>query len=281
MKLLTRILLTLCITSASALLGSKAMAFDFYRPVGAKGWGMGNTTVTFSDLWSVQNNQAGLGFIKQTSAGTYLENRFRLSNLNFGSVAAALPTKFGTFGININQFGYTAYHEQKFGLSFGRAFTEKFSFGFQMNYQLVRISEYSSAGAAAIEAGVIYKVSKQLHTGFHLSNPTLQKLGEPYNQSLPTVGKIGLAYFPSDKITLCVETQKEMETDAGIKLGAEYKAHSKLHIRAGYYSNPNTVTMGVGYNRGPLEVDIAASIQPVLGISPHAAISYRWAKKKK
>ena len=278
MNILPKIVLTLCITGIYAL---PARAFDFYRPVGARGWGMGNSTVTFSDVWSTQNNQAGLGFVKQTTAGTFLENRFGLSNLNYGMVAVALPTKFGTFGLNINQFGYSAYSEQKFGLSFGRAFTDKFAFGFQMNHQHVRIAEYQRGGAISIEAGVIYKVNKQLHAGFHLSNPTMQRISEPFNQPLPTAGKMGISYFPSEKLTLSAEVVRVLESPASVRAGAEYKAHPNFYVRAGYQSNPNMATFGAGYSKGALQIDLAASAQPVLGISPHASLYYQFLRKKK
>jgi hypothetical protein len=278
MNMLPKIVLTLCITGICA---GHTKGFDFYRPVGARGWGMGNSTITFTDVWSTQNNQAGLGFIKNATAGTFLENRFGLSTLNYGVAAVALPTRFGTFGVNVNQFGYSAYSEQKFGLGFGRAFTDKFSFGFQMNYQHVRIAEYQRAGAISIEAGIIYKVNKQLHAAFHLSNPTLQEMPAPINQRLPVAGKMGLAYLVSEKFTFTAEGVRIMDAPVSVRTGAEYKVHPDFHVRAGFMSNPNTATFGAGYRKAGWQIDVATSIQPVLGISPHASLSYQFARKTK
>ena len=39
-----------------------AKATDFERPLGARSWGLANASVTLEDIWSIQNNQAGLGF---------------------------------------------------------------------------------------------------------------------------------------------------------------------------------------------------------------------------
>lgn len=258
---------------------NKTKATDFDRPVGARGWGLANATVTLSDIWSVQNNQAGLGFLKQSQVATYGENRFKLSNLNFGAIAGAVKTKYGTFGLNMNYFGYSVYSEQKFGFSYGRAFGEKFAFGFRMNYQLLAIREYGSVGTPTIEGGVLYKVNKQLITGFHVSNPTMQKLDKASTERLPTIARIGIQYLPSEKVSLLAEVQKDMELNPQVKVGAEYRVQNKLALRAGLSSNPFLNTFGLGYNYKNLQLDMAASVHPQLGISPHASLTFLFAKK--
>lgn len=257
-----------------------AIATDFERQLGARSWGLASASVTFSDLWSVQNNQAGLGFIKQSQAGTYGEQRFRLSNLSFASVAGIIATKQGSFGLNVNYFGYSAYSEQRFGFSFGRAFSEKFAFGFQLNYQLLAIREYGNAGNATIQGGVIYKPNKQLHIGVHLANPTLQKLDKTSQTALPTVARLGIQYLPSEKVSLIAETEKNLDLDMRVKIAAEYRVHNQLCIRAGLATNPFLNTFGIGYQNKNMHFDLAAGIHPLLGITPHASFTYLFGKKK-
>src|ERR1039458_1023996 len=85
-------------------------------PLGARSSGMANASVSLADVWSVQNNQAGLGFVRDISAGVFYDNRFLLNELSMRAGAFAFPVKGGTFGLCISNFGYSLYSENKYGL---------------------------------------------------------------------------------------------------------------------------------------------------------------------
>ena len=97
-----------------------AIAADNY-PVGARSAGVANASVTYSDVWSVYHNQAGLALLKDISVGTYFENRFLISQLGLRSFTAAVPVgNVGTFGLSGTFFGYSAYSEKKAGLAYAK-----------------------------------------------------------------------------------------------------------------------------------------------------------------
>src|SRR5437899_1184704 len=105
----------------------KAQAGNEDFPVGARSAAMANASVSLSDVWSAQHNQAGLGFVRDVSAGVYYENRFLLKELSIKGAVVALPVKGGTFGLCITNFGYSLYNENKYSLSFSKAFGDKLS----------------------------------------------------------------------------------------------------------------------------------------------------------
>jgi hypothetical protein len=51
--------------------------------------------------------------------GFSYENRFGLSELGLKTLNMALPAKWGTFGLTVQQFGFSNYNENKFGLAYG------------------------------------------------------------------------------------------------------------------------------------------------------------------
>src|ERR1035437_8115885 len=114
MKKIYFLILIICIT-----ITAKAGNEDF--PIGARSAAMGNASVSLSDVWSVQHNQAGLGFVRNVSAGVYYENRFLLKELSVKGGVFAMPVKGGTFGLCITNFGYSLYSENKYSLSFAKA----------------------------------------------------------------------------------------------------------------------------------------------------------------
>ena len=113
--------------------GTSVYAGNEDYAIGARSSAMGNASVSFTDLWSAHHNQAGLGFVRETSAGVYYENRFMLKEISIRGGAIAIPVKGGTFGLCLTNFGYKLYNENKYSLSFAKAFGEKLSAGIAMD----------------------------------------------------------------------------------------------------------------------------------------------------
>nr|MDQ3049071.1 hypothetical protein [Bacteroidota bacterium] len=159
--------------------GISAKAGNENFPIGSRSASMGNASVSLSDVWSSHHNQAGLGFMRDASAGVYYENRFLLKELGVKGLAIAVPVKVGTFGLAVSNFGYSAYSENKYSLSFAKAFGEKFSAGIALNYHTVKIAEgYGSNGTFAAEVGLQSKPLKGLTIGAHVFNPTRAKIAD-------------------------------------------------------------------------------------------------------
>ena len=112
---------------------SNAVAQVEHTTAGARSSAMANTSVVLTDLWSVYNNQAGLGYLQQISIGAFHRSGF-ISEQNTQGIAVAVPTKTGTLAATFDYYGFTSYNEMKAGLAFGRTFTEYFSAGIKLNY---------------------------------------------------------------------------------------------------------------------------------------------------
>lgn len=265
-----------------ALFTFSANAGNEDYPIGARSSAMGNASVSFSDVWSAHHNQAGLGFLKETSAGVYYENRFLLKEISVKGGAVVLPIKAGSFGLCITNFGYSQYNENKFSLSFAKSFGEKFSAAIAMDYLTTKIAEgYGSKGVLAAEAGFIAKPIKGLSIGAHVFNPTRSKISEYDDERLPTIIRLGADYNFSDKVTLAVEAQKDIKYKAEFKAGIEYKAVKELYLRIGISTNPALSSFGFGLNLKNLKIDLSASYHQTLGISPQLGLSYTFAKTNK
>lgn len=251
-------------------------------PIGARSAGMGNASVSLGDLWSAHHNQAGLAFVHDVSAGVSYENRFLLKEISVRGGAVALPIKAGTFGLCITNFGYSQYSENKYSLSFAKAFGEKLSAGIAMDYLSTKIAEgYGNRGALAAEAGIIAKPLKGFTIGVHVFNPTRAKISAYDDERLPTIIRLGGDYMFSDKVRLAVEAQKDIKYKAEFKAGLEYLPVKELYLRIGVSTNPTLSTFGFGLNLKNFKIDFAASYHQTLGISPQLGLSYTFAKAGK
>jgi len=250
--------------------------------IGARSIGMGGYTATLSDLWSANNNQAGLGFVKQLSGGIYYEYRFLLSETSYKAGAFVLPTKVGALGVSVTSFGFELYNETKAGLSYGQRFGEKFSFGVQMNYINTKLTQqYGSKSSITGAVGLMAKLSNELTLGVHIYNPTRTKLANDNNERIPTIMKLGLAYNFSKKMLFAMETEKDVDYQAIVKVGIEYHIIDILYLRGGISTGPTLSSFGFGLQLKDFMLGIASNYHQTLGLTPSISIVYRKNKSTK
>ena len=243
--------------------------------IGARSLSLGGFSTTLSDVWSANNNQAGLGFMDQISGGISYESRFLLKETAYKSGAFALPTKLGAFGLTVTSFGYSAYNETKVGLSYGQKLNDKIALGVQLNYTNVKIGqEYGQKSALTGAIGLIANLSKEIAVGVHVYNPTRTKFADYNNERLPTIMKLGLDYKFSEKVFLAVETEKDIDFGAIARVGIEYNPIDILYLRGGISTNPTLSSFGFGLKLKDFKLDLSTSFHQTLGITPGISIIY-------
>ena len=245
-------------------------------PLGARTQGMGGCGAALrNDFWGVQNNQAALAELETMQFGVFYETRFLLSELGMKAFAAGLPTRFGTFGLNVNSFGYSLYGESKAGLAYARKLGERFFMGVQLDYFSTRIGEnYGSSSTIGGEIGIMAEPVKNLTIGLHLFNPTRSRLSGNLVEHLPTIMRFGMSYKFSERVFVIGEAEKDIDYKASFRAGIEYRPMEEFYIRAGAASGPELVSMGFGVALKKFRLDVATSFHSVLGLSPSIGLQY-------
>ena len=245
---------------------------------GGRQAGMGNAGATLTDLWSVQQNQAGLANLKSISVGFAYESRFLVDGLSQKSGAVAVPVKnLGVFGAMISDYGFTLYKEQKIGIAYSKTFGKTISFGVQMDYLSTAIGEdYGHRSTLAAEAGIIARITNGLDIGAHIYNPSRAKLSDYNDERSPVIMKVGFGYHFSEKVLLCAESEKDVDAKNSFKAGLEYNVTKPFFLRAGISSNPSVFSFGFGLRMKNFILNAASSMHPVLGYSPQFSLSYEF-----
>jgi hypothetical protein len=254
-----------------------------HLPVGARSAGISHSSVTLSDHWSLFHNQAGLGRLKEISAGVYYENRFLVNSLSTGSIALAMPTNSGTFGLSVYTFGLTYYRESKFGLAYGRMLGEKISAGLQLNYLSTVLPEaYGKYNGFAAELGLQALLTDNIILGAHIYNISRSKLADKNGvEYVPSIIRIGAMYKVSKKVFITSEFQKDIDHPIIFRAGTEYQPNEKLFLRIGIASNPGNYSFGFGYKMKTISFDIAASYHQILGFSPQVGFNWSMSNSSK
>jgi hypothetical protein len=261
------------------LAGIAASAFEGVGTAGARSAGMGRTSVALSDFWSVHNNPAGMALRQQTEAGVYYENRFLMKELSLKSAAFVLPVRFGVLGLSFSQFGYSMFNENKLGLAYARSFGDYLRLGVQLDYLSTRFGEgYESANNVTFEAGVQSNLNEKMVIGAWIFNPIKARLSSYTDERVPLIMRFGLLYQFTDRFSGTAEVEKQSDRQTDLRAGLEYALTTTFYARMGVSTNPEMLTLGTGMNFGRLQLDIAASMHQVLGVSFQSGISYQFGK---
>ncbi len=245
-------------------------------PAGARGIAMGNTGTAHTGIYSLFSNQAGLADITQTEIAVFGEQRFFLSELSILQAGVAVPVGAGVFGLQVQQFGFDQYTEQKIGLTYARKLANKFSLGGQIDVLHTRISEYGSQTVVTFELGFQAALLRNLTWSAHVFSPLKVEVSDDY--SLPSVLSVGLNYQGSEKLEVIVEMEKDIDHPVVVKGGIEYQATPSFALRVGAAVNPALVSMGIGYTKKQIRIDVASAYHPSLGFMPGISASYRLGK---
>lgn len=242
---------------------------------GARSQAMGNAAVMLDGTWSIFQNQAGLASVDRISAGAFYMSRYNLDELSTGGLGVALPAAGGTFGLAYVSYGYTAYREQRVGLSYARQLGEKLDVGVQLDYIGVSLGgQYGSTAAFTFEGGAIYRASEEITLAVHVFNPTRVKLAEFNDERLPAVLRFGGMYRFSDRVALTGEIRKHIEYDPSVAVGLEYEVVTDLYVRGGVAGAPSRFSFGAGYRFKAFQIDVSAAVVETIGYTPQVSLTY-------
>lgn len=249
-------------------------ASDENISAGARSAGMSNASVAHVDIWSIYNNQAGLGYIDNIILAAYNKS---YSGIKLGTKALlfSVPTSGGTFGISFSDVGYKDFHIQKIGIGLGKKLSEKLSSGVQLDYlRLAQPYGYGTDGVFTFELGILTKPAENLNIGFHAYNPVLAKYSTQDEENLETIYRGGLEYSFSDDALIALEIEKTLNQEARYKIGCDYGLYENLDLLLGVISNPLEYSFGLGFGLQNAQAGAAFSFQDILGIVAHLSFSY-------
>ncbi len=245
-------------------------------PIGARAWMHGGTSAAATDVWAAANNAGAMAFVKNSQAGLYTEQRFMMSEMKLANVSGVLKTKYLNVGGFVNYYGYDLFNQQKIGLSVGKLLAENLALGVQINYLATNFGDnyYGNAHAWAGSIGVLYKPTSTLRTGLQLFNVTQAKYSATLTERIPTIGRLGLEYDVSKKVTTMLEADQMLNAQLVMRGGLRYQLHEILSLSVGAANNPVYYTFGTSIKIKTLNIDFASTFHQILGFTPHLGLIF-------
>jgi hypothetical protein len=269
-RMKTTLLLPVCIVICVNMLPAQTLRYSLAQPY----IHLSAYSVRQNDALSFTGNQAALAGTKQAGIGVFGERRFMLQETGVYTLAAALPTRLGNVGIQLNTAGFKNFRENKIGLAYARKLGKRVDVGVQFNYYGYSIPVYGKASAINFEIGALFHLSDHLNAGIHVYNPVGGKIGKSAagpgsgKEKLASVYKAGLGYDASDNFFISSEIVKEEDKAVNVIAGLQYRFAKQFFAKAGFMSGSGTAWAGAGLGWKNMRLDIASGYHPQLGFSP-------------
>ncbi|MBD3367592.1 MAG: hypothetical protein GF405_05405 [Candidatus Eisenbacteria bacterium] len=254
---------------------------------------MGGAFVAVSDdETAVFTNPAGLA--EQEGVGVYgsYVDLYGYDFLDLGSVAARVPTKYGTIGVGGRVLaveyggvdlerettlavahGFTVMKDVHSSLSLGYAVN---LYGLSFGAEDLAGEDLGDATTVGLDIGVMGTLRTRTSFGFFLKNFNNPKMGEPDAEDLPRWFTAGVAYNPYGGVTTSLEFQKQDTQDLRACFGLEFEIAEYLTLRGGLQNQPDRLSVGFGTHWRMVRIDYSYTSHAELPGSHHfgAGVSF-------
>ncbi len=237
---------------------------------------MGSGGTAVQDIWSLQQNPAGVAELKRSAFAIAYERHLLIRELSTQTALFILPYGRNVVGFSFERYGITEYREQKAGLSYARRFGDSFRLALAIKYFQLNISQYGSAKAFSVEAGFQLNVSDNFVIASHIANPNRSKYQNFSGSNLPVKLSFGASFRFSDRLLMISDLRKQLNYPIEVTTGIEYNLIKWFSLRGGASVNPFKQYTGFGVTSNKIQFDFAVASHPSLGYSPQIALGYEF-----
>jgi hypothetical protein len=227
-----------------------------------------------SNLFSVNNNQAGLAFYRKTAFAINYSNKYFIPELAAQSAIGTLSIGQGTIGASIFHFGAKSLHESKYSLAYGRKLFKWLGAGIEMNYQRFEVEAVSQNGSTISgNIGLQAILKEGLVFGLQLENPTNSRFTNSENYVLYSGLKTGISYSIPASFLITSQLDWDRFQKIAFIAGGEYWLIKNFSVRFGIklIDNPG-FSFGTGIIYRRIAFDFGFERHPVLGLSTSFSI---------
>jgi len=224
-------------------------------------------------------NCSGLAQLTSFSGSVFYTRPFEMKELNYGSLAAIVPTPLGNFATGLIGFGNEYYREQSFILAVSRSARHNYYYGFNLHYMKLQISGYGSDFSVGVDFGFLIKMSKQLNWGFFATNLNRATLGRG-EDNLPQTFCSGISIFPLNNLLLNLDLFKDSRLPLEFRCGIEYLLFNRIALRSGFATEPAQFCAGLGFQFSHVAVDYAVTTHQSLGLTHHFSLQLQLTARK-
>lgn len=243
---------------------------------GPRSTALGTASTALIDPSSIFHNPAGIANQLKPFVAFSYEQHFLDPKLGSQNALLVIPIQKHVLGLSFSRYGFSEYASQNAGLTYARSFSGVFSLALSFRVHQIHISQYGTASAYSLDAGMQFYLTEKVIIGSGISNPGKSEYANLPGTFVPLSLRLGLCYLLSDKVFLLSDLDKFLGNQMDLKFGIEYRPLKSFALRGGMSANPYKQYAGFGFSLKGMTVDAAISSHPDLGISPNLGLSYEF-----
>jgi hypothetical protein len=228
---------------------------------------MGGNEVVLSALY----NPALVSITEKKSIRFNYFNRYGLKELGIMGGSVYFPNDFLSVSFDFSSFGFDAFRETMFRLSFSKHLHDKWTLGISTQYALLQTDLFEERPASlSTDIGITYSPVDNVLTGLLIMNLPSVSLGNKMIEIKDFkyyLLQIGFQWEIIDNMFISSSLSHSKEHKLTVGSGIEYILFDSFCIRAGVGGIPFLPSFGAGYSFSHFTVDVAAVYHPVLGVS--------------
>ncbi len=241
----------------------------------ARSLALGGSGVAYVSAQSGMENQAATLFDESGNVMVSAERILGLAELTVLGAFAQMSSSIGHFGLEINQFGYDDYREQKIGLMYGRKLSDRIALAVQLNYLNLSIVENGNSSTVSFEIAALARLTDDVNIGVQLYSPMPVAISD--DLELPSIFRLGAQYAVSEQLRLTADLQKDLDKSPRVHVGVAYQVIEVMELRLGTASGPAELSFGVGLQlKSGIGLDMVTRWNTILGVSPGLTAYYQW-----
>ena len=249
-----------------------AQSVMFTNPISLS---LSECNATLVNEWSTQCNSAGTSRLNNYSFAIMYESRYNLKDLSTKGISAIIPTRYGTLGATLLQFGCSDFNTTRGAISYSRMFGENISAGFQINYWSDYISSSGRYSTIVSDIGMIYDPISQITFGIHIFNPEESSIDySEYQFIMPGVISAGVAWMFIKNAKFLFEMNKYFTETPDFSVATEAVLIETLTGRIGFSLTQKQLSAGMGISTGALKIESGFLYHQPLGLVSSFSISY-------
>jgi hypothetical protein len=233
-------------------------------------------TTTFTGEDALMSNPAGLYNIENTSLKFSATTRFSEMAFTTMDALVAVPLHFTTLEISASHFGDDIFGIDRVSVAAGHKMGIA-SLGIRLHSFTYRTEATGSKTLLVAEAGGQAELSENLRIGAWILNPGQSRVSE--TEYFPTLLNLGVSYRATDKLSLLLETEKDIQTPATYKVGLDYSINKYIRAMAGVRTSGYKLATGLSFTKNQFMFQYASAWAGLPGFRHQLAINYRVQKQ--
>ncbi len=230
---------------------------------------------TLTDGTSEYYNEAMLGFSSASIIHLAHARPFVIKELGITNISAQFPLFPGNMQIGFQHYGIAGYQQVNSSLAYGLKLSEIIYAGIGFKYyNTMTQHEWSYLRSIGLSGGIAIRTDDLTLIAAHIIHPVTINNYPEYGATFPAQLTFGIRREIYKSSTLFSEVSYNTERELQIKLAATYQYTKNVLLRAGYHSNPVTLSFGTAILYSPLTFNIAFSYSMLYGVTPALKITY-------